>query len=100
MSAVINVQDANTHFSRLLERAHAGEEIVLAKAGKPYARLMPLAAARPQRRPGSRLPAPGRWLQSSAWASYPGLLHICAPTGRSCCWPTGSCRWTSPPTTP
>jgi prevent-host-death family protein len=52
MSAVINVHDAKTHFSRLLKRAHAGEEIVLAKAGKPYARLMPLAAARPQRRPG------------------------------------------------
>jgi len=45
MSADINVHDAKTHFSRLLERAHAGEEIVLAKAGKPYARLMLLAAA-------------------------------------------------------
>lgn len=38
----INVHQAKTHLSRLLERAHAGEEIVLAKAGKPYARLMPL----------------------------------------------------------
>jgi prevent-host-death family protein len=52
MSAVINVHDAKTHFSRLLERAHAGEEIVLAKAGKPYARLMPLAPTVAQRRPG------------------------------------------------
>lgn len=39
---VINVHDAKTHLSRLLERAHDGEEIVLAKAGKPYARLVPL----------------------------------------------------------
>ena len=43
MSAIINVHEAKTHLSRLLERAHNGEEIVLAKAGKPYARLVPLA---------------------------------------------------------
>lgn len=42
MTAQINVHDAKTHLSRLLERAHAGEEIILAKAGKPYARLLPL----------------------------------------------------------
>lgn len=52
MSTPINVHDAKTHFSRLLERAHAGEEIVLSKAGKPYARLVPLATTAPQRRPG------------------------------------------------
>lgn len=52
MSTAVNVHDAKTHFSRLLERAHAGEEIVLSKAGKPYARLMPLEAPPPQRRPG------------------------------------------------
>jgi len=38
----INVHEAKTHLSRLLEQAHAGEEIVLSKAGKPYARLVPL----------------------------------------------------------
>lgn len=51
----INVHDAKTHFSRLLDRAHAGEEIVIAKAGKPYARLVPLLPAeppRPKRTPG------------------------------------------------
>lgn len=42
MNDVVNVHAAKTHLSRLLERAHAGEEIVIAKAGKPYARLMPL----------------------------------------------------------
>ena len=40
----VNVHEAKTHFSALLERAHAGEEIVLAKAGTPYARLVPLEA--------------------------------------------------------
>lgn len=50
---VVNVHEAKTHFSKLLERAHAGEEIVLGKAGKPYARLVPLAeVAKPRRQPG------------------------------------------------
>lgn len=42
MPDIINVHEAKTHLSRLLEKAHAGEEIVLAKAGKPYAMLVPL----------------------------------------------------------
>lgn len=42
--AVINVHEAKTHLSKLLDRAHEGEVIILAKAGKPYARLMPLAS--------------------------------------------------------
>ncbi len=49
---LVNVHDAKTNFSRLLELARAGEEIVLAKAGKPYARLVPLAADHGKRRPG------------------------------------------------
>jgi prevent-host-death family protein len=39
----VNIHAAKTHLSRLVERAAAGEEIVIAKAGKPIARLMPLA---------------------------------------------------------
>ena len=42
MAIIMNVHEARTHFSRLLERAHQGEEIVVAKAGKPYAKLVPL----------------------------------------------------------
>lgn len=52
MTRVVNVHEAKTHLSRLLERAHAGEEIILAKAGRPYARLMPLAGTPGQRQPG------------------------------------------------
>jgi prevent-host-death family protein len=52
MSLIVNVHEAKTHFSKLLEQAHAGQEIILAKAGKPYARLMPLAAPASRRRPG------------------------------------------------
>jgi prevent-host-death family protein len=39
----VNVHEAKTHFSRLLSRAHAGEEIIIAKAGEPYAKLVPLS---------------------------------------------------------
>jgi prevent-host-death family protein len=52
MSILVNVHDAKTHFSRLLEQAHSGQEIILAKAGKPYARLVPLAPAAGKRQPG------------------------------------------------
>jgi len=48
---VVNVHEAKTTLSRLLERAHAGEEVIIAKAGKPYARLCPLAMPEP-RTPG------------------------------------------------
>ncbi len=51
MADIINVHQAKTHLSRLIKRAHEGEEIVLAKAGKPYARLVPLEEAKP-RAPG------------------------------------------------
>ena len=52
MTITVNVHEAKTHLSRLMEQAHAGEEIILAKAGKPYARLMPLAPVPALRRPG------------------------------------------------
>ncbi|HET7043377.1 MAG TPA: type II toxin-antitoxin system Phd/YefM family antitoxin [Gaiellaceae bacterium] len=39
--AQVNIHEAKTHFSRLLERVRAGEEIVVAKAGKPVAKLVP-----------------------------------------------------------
>jgi len=44
----VNVHEAKTQLSRLLDRAHAGEEIVIAKAGTPYARLVPLQAPAPR----------------------------------------------------
>lgn len=44
----INIHQAKTHLSRLVEDAGGGEEIIIAKAGRPVARLMPLAE--PERR--------------------------------------------------
>ena len=43
MPAVINLYDAKTQLSALVDRAAAGEEIIIAKNGKPRARLVPLA---------------------------------------------------------
>jgi len=46
----VNVRDAKTHFSKLLARVMRGEEIVIAKAGKPVARLIPERPPTPARR--------------------------------------------------
>lgn len=45
----VNIHEAKTHLSRFVEQAAAGEEIVIAKAGKPVAKLVPLTAV-PARR--------------------------------------------------
>jgi len=52
MTTTVNVHEAKTHLSRLLKRAHDGEEIILAKAGRPYARLVPLETTFSPRQPG------------------------------------------------
>ena len=41
----MNVHEAKTHLSRLLERVASGDEITIAKAGKPVARLIPAGAS-------------------------------------------------------
>jgi len=46
---IVNVHAAKTHLSRLLERAEAGEEIVIGRAGKPIAKLIPYLPDRPKR---------------------------------------------------
>lgn len=40
----INIHDAKTHFSRLVERVGGGESVIIAKAGRPVAKLVPLDA--------------------------------------------------------
>lgn len=53
MAKPTNIYEAKTHLSELVDRAAAGEEIVIAKAGIPMARLVPLRAVHER--------APGRW---------------------------------------
>ena len=48
----INIHQAKTELSKLVERAESGEEIVIARAGKPAAKLVPLTKARGRRRLG------------------------------------------------
>lgn len=48
-SEIVNVHAAKTNLSRLLERAEAGEEIVIGRAGKPVAKLVRYVAPRPTR---------------------------------------------------
>jgi prevent-host-death family protein len=47
----VNIHQAKSQLSKLIERVTAGEEIVIAKAGKPVARLVP-ATSRSPRKPG------------------------------------------------
>jgi prevent-host-death family protein len=50
----VNIHEAKTHLSRLLERVARGDSVILAKAGKPIARLVPIGPAEraPQQRTG------------------------------------------------
>jgi prevent-host-death family protein len=52
MGASVNIHEAKTHLSRLVERVEAGEEVVIARAGRPVARLVPYRARRTPRQPG------------------------------------------------
>ncbi len=49
----VNIHEAKTHFSKLLKRALKGEEVIIARAGQPIARLSPLPPKRGKRVPGS-----------------------------------------------
>ncbi len=48
----VNIHEAKTHLSRLVDEAASGQDIVIAKAGKPTAKLGPLNRARAPRRLG------------------------------------------------
>ena len=53
MTDTVNLYDAKTNISKLVDRAAAGEEIIIAKAGKPKARLVPYQPPRKKRRFGA-----------------------------------------------
>jgi prevent-host-death family protein len=50
---IVNVHEAKTHLSRLLEEVAAGQEVVIARAGRPVARLTALQPTRPPRQLGA-----------------------------------------------
>ncbi|HEX7835999.1 MAG TPA: type II toxin-antitoxin system Phd/YefM family antitoxin [Kofleriaceae bacterium] len=45
MATIINIHEAKTHLSKIVDEVAAGREVIIAKAGKPMARLAPLARA-------------------------------------------------------
>jgi prevent-host-death family protein len=51
--AVITIHYAKTNLSRLIKKASAGEEIIIARGDKPVARLVPIGETKGKRRPGS-----------------------------------------------
>jgi prevent-host-death family protein len=53
MSVEVNVHEAKTHLSRLLEQALAGEDVVIKRSGRPLVRLIPVESAPFQRRLGT-----------------------------------------------
>ncbi|HEY3823075.1 MAG TPA: type II toxin-antitoxin system Phd/YefM family antitoxin [Bryobacteraceae bacterium] len=53
MTVDVNIHEAKTHLSRLLEQALAGDDVVIMKAGKPLVRLTPVAAAPVRRKIGT-----------------------------------------------
>ena len=46
----VNIHEAKTHLSRLLEKVQQGEEVVIAKAGKPIAKLVKIEKEKPKPR--------------------------------------------------
>ncbi len=48
----INIHDAKTQLSKLIETVESGEEVIIARAGKPVARLVPYLPVKPLREPG------------------------------------------------
>jgi prevent-host-death family protein len=67
----VNIHEAKTHLSRLVEEAASGEEIVIAKAGKPLVKLVPLSATAGPRRLG--LLAGRVWESADCWAPDPEI---------------------------
>ena len=52
---MFNMHEAKTHFSRLVDDAAAGKEVVIAKAGKPVGKLVSISAHVPEKKPARRL---------------------------------------------
>lgn len=64
MSTIVNIHQAKTHLSRLLDEVAAGTEVVIAKAGKPVARLVPLGPSVQPKKLGllkGRIKVPGNF---------------------------------------
>ncbi len=50
--AIVSIHEAKTHFSRLIQRALAGEEIIVSKGKEPVVKIVPIPEAKKERSPG------------------------------------------------
>jgi prevent-host-death family protein len=71
----VNIHEAKTHLSRLVERVESGEEITIARAGRPVARLVPYRRRTEPRTPGL---LKGRIKLADDWDSPEVNAHIAA----------------------
>jgi prevent-host-death family protein len=62
----VNMHEAKTNLSRLVDEAVAGEEVVIARAGTPVAKLVPILSPKPERRGGF---LKGKWWLAPDWDS-------------------------------
>jgi prevent-host-death family protein len=73
---MVNVHEAKTNLSRLLQKVEAGEEIIIAKAGKPVARLVPEIPKKRKRTLGTmrgKFAVPGNF--DDPWPEYERLFY-------------------------
>jgi prevent-host-death family protein len=66
MTQQLNIHETKTQLSKLIELTQAGEEFVIAKAGKPVAKLVPLDKARPPWKPRTYFRAPPTFSRSTS----------------------------------
>ena len=66
MADPVNMHDAKTQLSKLVERAEAGHETVIARAGKPVAKLVPLLTKSRVRKLAAETPASTPWSRHSS----------------------------------
>ena len=91
MGDTINLYDAKTNLSKLVDRAAAGEEIVIAKAGKPKAKLVPYEAPRKRRVFGQNLL--GITYMADDWdGPLPPEIHAISTAQAPVRWPRGCGR--------
>src|SRR5437763_15072789 len=92
---LVNIHEAKTQLSRLVEQAAAGEDIIIGKAGRPMARLVAYSERTGPREPGALRGEV--WVaddsdETPAWLveAFEGGRRTCSSTPTSCCggWPT------------
>jgi len=86
--STVKIHEAKTHLSRLLEAVAAGEEIIIAKAGKPIAKLVPIE--KPKRKPGALKRT--FIIDDAFFEPLPDDGTVCPPRTLSAAWRRVACN--------